>query len=102
MLIDAVETAGGAGIDAGDMIAIVREMLAGGEAWSFANDLVALDDQVRAVGVVDHPFAAKQRDGAIRRVFDGDKIDERVWLVLRQAHAAVVINELIETGGEAG
>lgn len=101
-LVDSVEAAGGARVDAGDVVTVIGKVFAGRKARGFADDAVALDDQMRAIGVVDHPFAAEQRDRAVGAVFDGDEIDERVGLVLGQTHAAVMINEFIETGGEAG
>jgi hypothetical protein len=102
VFINAVETAGGAGIDAGDVVTVVGKVFAGRKARGFPDDPVAFDDQMRAVGVVDDPFATEQGDRAVGAVFDGDEIDERVGLVLGQTHAAVMINEFIETGGEAG
>jgi hypothetical protein len=102
VFVDAVKGPGSAGIDAGHVIAVVGKMFAGREPGRLADDFVAFNDEVRAISVVDHPFTAEERDGAIRAVFDGDEVNERVRLVFGQAHAAVMINEFIETGGDRG
>ena len=54
-----VKTPVGSGIAGGDVIAIVREVSAGRETGSFADNFVALDNQLSPVGVFDHPFAAE-------------------------------------------
>ena len=43
----------------GHMVAVVGKLLAGGEARGLADDLVALDHEAGAVGVLDDPFAAR-------------------------------------------
>ena len=42
------------------MVTVVGELLAGGEAGGLADNLVALDDKLAAVRVLDDPLAAQQ------------------------------------------
>ena len=60
-----VKTPVGSGIAGGDVIAIVRKVSAGRETGSFADNFVALDNQLSPVGVFDHPFAAEQSHRAV-------------------------------------
>lgn len=101
VFVDAVKTTDGARVDASDVVAVIGKVFAGRETGSFTDDFVPLDNQMGAIGVVDHPLAAEQRDGAIGGVLDGDKVHECVGLILGQAHPAMMINEFIKTGGEA-
>ena len=84
----------------GDVIAVVREMLAGREARRFAHNLVPLDDQLAAVLMANDPLATEQRDCPVGIVADRDEIDERVRLALRQTVAALVVNQSVQLGGE--
>ena len=102
VVIHAVETAAHLGIAIRDMVAIVGKLFAGREARRFADDFVAFDDQAAAVAVDHDPFSAEEPDGAVGFVLDRDEINEGVRLVRRQAGAAVVVNQLVELGGEAG
>src|SRR5271165_1049438 len=100
--VDAVEAPLDAGVFAGDVVAVVGELLAGGQARGLAHDLVALDHLAGAVAGFDHPLAPEQRDGLVRGVADRDVVDERVRLVLGKARAAVVVDQLVQASGEAG
>ena len=99
--IHAVKTPVGLGIGAGDMITVVGKLFAGGKPGRFADDFVSLDDQPGAVGVSDHPFSTQQGDGVFGSILNGDKVDESVGFVGRQARATVVIVEFVEAGGQA-
>lgn len=101
-LVDAVETAQGRGVGPGDMVTVVGKLLARLEPRRFSDDPVALDDQLRTVGVLHNPFTAEQRDGAVGTVADRDEVDEGVRLVRGQARPAVVVTQLVEAGGESG
>ncbi len=101
-LVDAVEAALHVGIAPRDMVAVVGELLARGQARGLADNLVALDHLPVPPAVVDDPFASQQGDGAVRGVPDGDIVDERVGLVLRQAHPPVVVHKLVQPGRQAG
>src|SRR5664280_246773 len=59
-LVDAMKAALGTRAAPGDVIAVVGKMLAGSEAGSLADDLVALKHQTAAVRLKDHPFAPEQ------------------------------------------
>ena len=98
--IHAVEGAVRAGVAGGDVIAVVGKMLAGRQARPLADDLIPLDDKVAAVGLLDHPFAAEQGDDAVGLVLDRDEIDECVWCSLRQAVAAMMVDEPVKVGRE--
>ena len=100
--IDPVEAAMRAGVEAGYMVTVVGKLLARGEAGCLADDLISFDDQPRAVGVFDNPLSSEERDRPVGAISDGDEINERVRLVDRQTHAAVMIGELIEPGSKAG
>ena len=95
-----VEGATRTGVAGGDMIAIVREMLAGRQARRLADNLVPLDDEATAIGLLDHPFSAEQGDRAVGFVLDRDKIDERMRLALGQAIAAMMMDEPVKVGRE--
>jgi hypothetical protein len=86
---------------AGDVVAIVGKMLAGGQAGSIANDFIAFDHQLLAVRLKDHPFASEQRDGTVRLIFDGDEVDERVRRSLGQAFAAMMVDKPVQMSREA-
>ena len=100
--VDAVEATVRHRIEAGHMIAVIGEMLAGCQTRGFPHDFVALDDELGAVAVFDHPFAAQQRDRPVGTIADRDEIDERVRLVRRQTCPTVVVAELVEPRAEAG
>ena len=101
-IIDAVKTALRAGRFGGDVVAVVGKLFARGQAWGFTDNFVALNDQLAAVGVGDDPFATQQGNGVLGAVMNGNKINKGVRLVGRQALASVVVNELVEAGGQAG
>ena len=75
-------------------------MLTGRQARRLADDLIPLDDEAAAVGLLDHPFAAEQSDGAVGLVLDRDEIDKRVRCSLRQAVAAMMMDEPVKVGRE--
>ena len=102
LLINAMERTARGGIAAGHMVAVVGKLLAGCEPRGFADDFIALDDQLAAIGVLHDPFAAEEGDGVVGAVPDGDEINERVRLIDGQGGSAMMIMELIEPGGEAG
>lgn len=99
LFIDAVKTTPGLGIAACHMVAVVGKMFAGREVRRLAHDLIAFHHQLAAVGVKNDPFAAKERDGAVGLVPDGDKVDESVRFVRRQAGAAVMVDQFVELSG---
>ena len=84
VLINPMEASVGHGVATGDVIAVIGKLFAGRKTGSFANNLITLDYKLAAIRVRDHPLASQQRDGAFRTVFDGDEINERVWLVRRE------------------
>ena len=100
--VAAVETPLHDGSAGGDVVAVIGETFAGREHGSFVYDALALDDLAGAVVALDDPFAAKELDGVLGGVVDGDEINKRVRLVGGQAFAAMVVNEFIEAGGESG
>lgn len=98
-VIDAMKTPARTRGAGGDMVAVVGKLFARGQSRSFADDFIALDHELTAVGVSDHPFASEQRDGVIGAVVNRDEIHERMRLVRRQAFSPVVIHEFVEVGG---
>ena len=100
--VDAVEAAVRTRVEAGDVITVVGKLFARREPRRFADDLVALDHEPRAIGMDDDPFSAKERDAAIGCVVDRDEIHERMRFVRGQTRSAMMIAEFIEAGGEAG
>ena len=102
VVIHPVKTAAHLGIAMRDMVAVVGELFAGGEARGFTDDFVAFDDEAAAVAVDHDPFAAQEPDGALGFVPDRDEINEGMRFIRWQAGAAVVINQLVEVCGEAG
>ena len=84
VFVDAVKTAARDRVATGDVIAVIGELFSRRDAGSFANNFIAFDHKLAAIGVGDHPFASEQRDRAVRTVFDRDEIDERMWLVGRE------------------
>ncbi len=101
-IVHPVETAVGDRIDCGDMVAVVRKTFTRGERGGFADDTVAFEHHACSITVLHHPLSPEQGDGSIRMVLDGDEVDERVRLVLRQVHAAVLVAQAVEAGREAG
>ena len=99
--IDAVKTPVDAGINAGHVITVVGKLLAGCETRGFADDFVALNDQLFAVVVLNHPFSSEQCDNAIGTVEDRYEIDERMGFVRRQCHPPVMVHKFVETSGQA-
>ena len=98
VFIDSMKTAVSDRVAASDMVAVIRELFAGREPRRFADDLVAFDHELAAIGVRDHPLASEQGHGSIGSVFDRDEIDERMWFVGGERRPAVVIGELVEAG----
>ncbi len=101
-LVDAVKTPVRDRIDACDMVTVIGKLLPGCESRSLAHNLVTLDHQPRAVAVNDDPLPAKERDVSIGAIRDCDVVDERVRFVRREGGATMVMDETVETGGEAG
>ena len=101
-LVGAMEAPRGPGVATGYVVTIIGKGLAGREPRCLADNLVALDHQAAAIGVLDDPFAAEEGDGVVGAVPDGDEINERVRLIDGQGGSAMMIMELIEPGGEAG
>lgn len=87
---------------AGYVITIVREMLSRGKARGVADDLFAFDDQLFSIGLNNHPFAAKERDGAVRLVLDGDEVDKSMRCSHRKALSAMMVDEPVQMCREAG
>ena len=56
-IVDPMKAALRAGRFGGDVVTVVRKLFAGGQARGFADDFVALDDLLAAVGMRDYPFA---------------------------------------------
>ncbi len=100
-LIHSVKASVGLGIGAGDVIAVIRKLFSGRKTRCLANNLVALNNQPRAVGVSDDPFSAEQGDGVFGSVLNRDKVNESVGFVGRQTRATVVVMEFVEPSGEA-
>lgn len=101
-LIDSMKATVSRRIQSRYVIAIVGELFSRREVRRFADNLVALDDDVTSVAVKYDPFPAKQGDGAIRPIFDRDKVNESMRLVGWQAGASVVIAQFVESCREAG
>ena len=101
-LVDAMKAALRTRAAPGDVIAVVGKMLAGSEAGSLADDLLAFDDQVAAIRLKNRPFSSEKGDGAILSVLDGDEVDERMRRSGREAIAAMVVAQPVELGREAG
>lgn len=101
VFVDPEETTVGDGILPGDVVTIVGKALAGGQPGRLTDDALAFDDEVGAVGMHDHPFAAEQGDHAIGGVRNGDVINERVGFARRKVGAAKMMAKLIEVGREA-
>ena len=51
-------------IASGDVVTVVGKLLAGRESRRFAHDLVALDNELCAVIIMNDPFSAQERDGS--------------------------------------
>ena len=101
-VIDSVKAAAGNRIFIGHVVAVVGEFFAGRESRRLADDLVAFDDHLAAVAVLDDPFAAQERDGVFRAVADAHKIDERVGFIRGQAATTMMVAQFIEAGGKPG
>ena len=101
-LVHAVEAAVRIGINPRDVIAVVGKLFAGSEAGRLADNLVALNHQLRAIGVQHHPFPAEERNRPVGAIANRDKVYERMGLVHRQADAAMMVAQLVEAGGQPG
>ena len=101
LFVDAMETAVSRRVAAGDVVTVVRKLLAGSDPRCFSNDLVAFNDQTRAIRVNHYPFTSEQRHRPIGRVMNCNEINERVGLVGRQTRAAVMITQLVQGSREA-
>ena len=99
LLVDAVKTSVCHSITTRDVVAVVGELFARCETRSFADDFIALDYELTAVGMRHHPFSSQQRDRAIGTIFDRNEVNERVRFVRRKGWPAVVVGELVEAGG---
>lgn len=88
-------------IAAGHVITVVGKRLARAESGRFANNLVALDHQALAVGLLHHPLPTAQFDRAVRAIVNSDKIDEGVRLVGRQAGTAMMVDQAIQASHQA-
>ena len=99
--IHAMEGALHAGVAGGDVIAVVRKMLAGRQARRFADDFFTFDDQPAAVFVENHPFSAQEGDRAVRLVPDRDEVNERMRLPFRQTGSAVMVDQPVQMSREA-
>jgi len=99
--INAMEAAMGAGVAGGNVVAVVGKMLARRQPGRLADNLFTLDDELGAVGILNHPFAAEQGDDSVGLVLDRDEIDERVRLSFRQAVAAMMVDEPVKVSREA-
>lgn len=76
-----MKTPDGAGRAAGDVIAVVGKLFAGGEAGRFADDFLPFDDQAGSIEVLDHPFSAEERERVFRSVVNRNEVDESVRLI---------------------
>lgn len=101
-LVHPVEASHGDAIFAGHMVAVVGKFFTGRDTRGLSDDLVALDDEVAAILVLDDPFAAEEGDGVLGCIANSDKINECVGFVRRQAAAAVVVAQFVEAGGKPG
>ena len=101
-LVEAVKAAVRPGVARADVVAVVGKVLTRRQGGGFANDFVAFDDEPRAIGVFDDPFAAQQGHGEVGFVADGQKIDESVRFVRWQLQAVVPVDEVVEADGKAG
>ncbi len=63
---------------AGEVVAVVRELLARGQGGGLADDAVAFEDLDLAVRRADDPFPAQQLDRLLGEVADGEEVDEGV------------------------
>jgi len=84
-----------------EVIALVVELGAGGEAGTFADHAVTLDHELRVVGIGDDPFAALDGDHARAVIVDGDVVNKSIWPVLGSLLVRIVfhtINADPETG----
>ena len=96
VFVDAMETAVGRRVATGDVVTVVRKLLARPDPRCLAHDLVAFNDQTSAVRVNHHPFTSEQRHCPIGRVMNSDEVNERVGLVGWQTRAAVMITQLVQ------
>ena len=102
LLVHAVKTAMRRSVSAGDMVAVIRKLLARRQPRCFADNFVTFNHQPCAVGVQDDPLSPEQRHATVGGIMNGDEINERVRLVGRQAGTAVMITQLVERSREAG
>ncbi len=102
VLVGAVEAAVGSRVHADDMVAVIREGLAGRQPRTLADDFIAFGHEPGPVRIEHDPFAAEESDHPIGAVQNRDVVDERVWLVRWEARATMMVAELFQRGGEAG
>ena len=101
-IIDSVKAAMAARVAASDVVTVVGKLFAGSESRRFTHDLVAFDYELVAILIIDDPLAAKQGDRVFGVVLQRHEIDEGMRFVRRQGLASVVVDQFVETGGEAG
>ena len=68
-------------VGGGDVVAVVRKGFARQEGGKFSDDPLSLDDNTSVLSVGDNPLAALERNGFVRVVLDGDKVDEGIGAV---------------------
>lgn len=102
LFIDSVEAPLRHRIASGHVIAVVGKLFARREPRCFADNLVAFDDELGAIGVSDDPFATEQSHCPIRAIVDRDEVHKRVRLVGRKRWPAMMVGEFVETGDEPG
>ena len=101
-MVDAVKTAVGPGVTAGDVVAVIGKLFSWREPRCLSHDFVALDHEPGAVRVLHDPFSSQESDAVFGAVVNGDVIDEGVRLVRWQAGTAMMVGEFVESGGETG
>ena len=100
-IVHPMKTSMGARVAAGDVVAVVGELLAGREARSLAHDLVALDDEFLAVAVLHDPFATEECYRVLGAIVECYEIDKRMRLVGGQSLSPMVVDEFVEAGGKS-
>lgn len=79
--IHAVKAAARDRVHPGDVVTVVGKLLAGGEPRGLTDNSLALDHQLAAILVFDHPLSAEQRYRVLGLVADGDEVNEGMGFV---------------------
>jgi len=94
--IHSMEATERTGVDSRHMVAIVGKVFSWRDSWRFAHDFFSLDHELAPIGVLDYPVTSEQGNDAIGSILNGDKINECVRLIRRQAFTPVMVHEFVE------